>query len=127
MRLFYKGSKKARRMELSFGEWLRKIRKERGLSQADLAKELGVHDSYVAHVEAGQRIFSFAVLKKISERFKLPLSRIAKMTKDYEPPKNLPMKVFDVECAGKKLHVLARTREDAMEIGLDWASKGEGQ
>lgn len=38
------------------------------------------------------------------------------------------MKIFEVmDGQGRKLHVLARTREDAMEIGLDWASKNDSE
>lgn len=55
-----------------FLERLRQARKEKGLSQVEVAKALGKHQSYVAKCESGERridiieLFEFAQLYKKS-------------------------------------------------------------
>ncbi len=54
----------------TFGEKLRKLRKRRGLSQADLALLLGYTDrSQIAFLELGQRNPTVEVVLKLSDLF----------------------------------------------------------
>ena len=65
---------------MNFGEKIRKIRKEKGLSQLDLAKKLGyVSNSYIADVEAGKFIPSKDKLKKMAKALQIPYSKIKDM------------------------------------------------
>ena len=42
----------------SFGETIRKLRKERGLTQAELAEVIGVDESYVSKIETGRLTYT---------------------------------------------------------------------
>ncbi|MBI5077948.1 MAG: helix-turn-helix transcriptional regulator [Candidatus Yonathbacteria bacterium] len=49
------------------GEQLRKIRLEKGMSQGDIAKKLGVHRSYVSGVERGIRNPTVKNLERLAD------------------------------------------------------------
>ena len=53
-------------------EKIKKLRKERGWSQAELAQKLGVHISHVSKLEKGRYSPSLDVLKKLVEAFSVP-------------------------------------------------------
>lgn len=56
-----------------FSDNLKKIRKEHGLSQAQLAKELGLGVSTIGMYESNIRKPSYDVLKKMSDYFNVPI------------------------------------------------------
>lgn len=49
------------------GEQLRKIRLEKGMSQGDIAKKLGVHRSYISGVERGIRNPTVKNLERLAD------------------------------------------------------------
>lgn len=49
------------------GERLREIRLEKGLSQGDIARELGVHRSYISGIERGVRNPTVKNVEKIAK------------------------------------------------------------
>jgi transcriptional regulator with XRE-family HTH domain len=51
----------------SLGEFLRKLREDAGLSVRQLAGRVGVHHSYVARFETGERKPSIALLQRIAD------------------------------------------------------------
>ena len=51
----------------NFSERLRKIREEKGLSQADLAQKTGLQPSAVSHFETGRRSPSFENLRALAD------------------------------------------------------------
>ena len=62
---------------MSFGQKLRKLREEKGVTQQVLATKLGyVTNSYIADVEKGKFIPSKKKLKKIAKALNLPYSQI---------------------------------------------------
>jgi len=54
----------------SLVERLRKARKERGLDQTDVAKLLGVTQSYISKIESGQRRLDIVQLKAFARIYR---------------------------------------------------------
>jgi transcriptional regulator with XRE-family HTH domain len=57
---------------------LRKIRREAGLRQADLAARLGVQQSFISRYEAGERILNILEVRRICAAVDLPLEEFAR-------------------------------------------------
>ncbi len=52
-----------------FGKRLKTLRKERKMTQEELADKLGLHNSYIGLLERGERIPSLLTLDKIAKYF----------------------------------------------------------
>lgn len=62
-------------MQIVVGRNIRRLRQERGLSQEDLADEIGVHRTYMGGVERGERNLTLRSLERLAERLGVsPLS-----------------------------------------------------
>lgn len=60
------------------GRNIRRLRRERGLSQEDLADELGVHRTYMGGVERGERNLTLRSLERLASRLGVdPVSLLA--------------------------------------------------
>jgi len=57
----------------TFGEKIRKIRTERGLSQEKLALLAGLHRTYIGAIERGERNVSFKNIVKIANALEVNL------------------------------------------------------
>ena len=57
----------------TFGEKVKKARIKKGLTQSQLADLLGVDNSTISYVEAGERNFGFRVLLKALKILKLKI------------------------------------------------------
>lgn len=55
---------------------VKKFRKERGLSQEQLAFECGLHRTYISGVERGIRNPTVLVLERIAAALEIPASRL---------------------------------------------------
>ncbi len=55
---------------------LRKCRKDKGMTQAELAGKIGVKKSSISMYEIGKRHPSFSVLKKLSETLGISIDRL---------------------------------------------------
>ena len=65
-------------MQIVVGRNIRTLRRERGLSQEDLADEIGVHRTYMGGVERGERNLTLRSLERLAERLGVsPLSLLA--------------------------------------------------
>lgn len=60
----------------TFGERIRKIRTERGLSQEQLAHLAGLHRTYIGAIERGERNVSFKNIEKIAKTLKVDLEEL---------------------------------------------------
>ena len=60
----------------SLGSRLRKIRKEKEISQKDLAKTLGVTQGYISRIENDLTSPTLALVKKLRAKFKVNLNRL---------------------------------------------------
>lgn len=58
----------------SFGEEVRRLRRERGLSQEDFADECGLHRTYVGAVERGEKTVTIETANKIVKALGLSLA-----------------------------------------------------
>ena len=56
-----------------FREYLRSVRRQAGLTQKEVAKALGVHQSYVSKYETGERRLDVVELRRICRALKVPL------------------------------------------------------
>lgn len=78
---------------MSFGNYIKKRRIELDLTQAQLAKSLGIVQNYIAYLEQDARKPSNEIIKKLSEKLSLPLDRLYLLAnpdvKDMFPEKNL--------------------------------------
>lgn len=55
---------------------VKRVRKERGLSQEELADRAGVHRTYVSQIERGVKNATFISLDKIAKALGTPLSEL---------------------------------------------------
>jgi len=55
---------------------LRELREERGLTRSKLAKEVGVHWTYIWQLEAGKRQPSLRLARKLAETFGVSLDEL---------------------------------------------------
>lgn len=62
----------------SFGKHLSVIRKQRGITQEQLADMVEVHRTYIGFIEQGKRNPSVANIYKISKALKIPLKDLFK-------------------------------------------------
>ena len=58
------------------GQNLARIRKEKGLSQEDLAFECGLHRTYISGIERGVRNPTIVVLDKIAKILKVSIGEL---------------------------------------------------
>lgn len=72
-----------KRSRLTFGEYLRKIRKRNGVTQEELAEQLNLNRTEISHYENGSRDISFSNFCVLSECFEFSL-------RDYEVDTTLP-------------------------------------
>ncbi len=63
-------------IRIRFGRRLRKLRKQRGWTQVQMAERLGLDRSYLADVERGRRNISIVNLEVIARGFGVSLSRL---------------------------------------------------
>ena len=52
---------------MEIGAEIRRIRKGKGISQKDMAKGMGISQTYLSHIEKGRREGSISILFKASE------------------------------------------------------------
>ncbi len=60
-------------IKVRFGQRLRELRRERGLSQEELAFRAGLHRTYVSSVERGQRNVALINLEKLSRALEIDI------------------------------------------------------
>jgi len=123
---------------MDYGEKIVEIRKEKGISQKELAKRLGVSPVMVAHWEKGRRKPKADTLKKIADALEVPLSRLYALDPDavyldseitfIEPDPDNPEETLSFTAdsktmAGKALNVLTGLKEQAYQD--TWIQMGE--
>jgi transcriptional regulator with XRE-family HTH domain len=59
-----------------FGVHLRKVRREKGISQESLADLAGLHRTYVSSVERGERNVTLQTIEKLAKALGVSMSRL---------------------------------------------------
>ena len=60
----------------AFGDELRHVRKEKGITQEALGRRVGLHATYIGDVERGERNVSLANILKIARGLEVPASQL---------------------------------------------------
>lgn len=63
-------------IEKKFGNKLRSLRKQKDISQEELAFKSGLHRTYISDVERGSRNISLVNIKKIADALKITISEL---------------------------------------------------
>ena len=95
---------KTKKVEKLIGIQVAEIRKEQGLTQAQVAEMVNVATETISRLERGTAIPSLKTLEKISEALDTPL----KMFFDFDYPKKATKATIETELA--KLNAFLRTR-----------------
>lgn len=61
---------------MTFRENLKRIRKEMKLTQAEMAKEIGISQSYIADIERNRKNISLAVVLRIAEGLNISVNEL---------------------------------------------------
>jgi transcriptional regulator with XRE-family HTH domain len=64
--------------EAIFGERIRELRIERGISQEKLAELAGLHRNYIGHLERGEKTASLDVIVRLSASFDTSVTDLLK-------------------------------------------------
>ena len=70
-------------MKAEFSENLRILREKNGISQAELAKRIGISKSLISCFENQERLASLNVLSKLSAYFKVSIEFLLGLNKNY--------------------------------------------
>ena len=62
-----------KKFSVEFGEYLHNLRKEKGITQEELADKANLHSKYIGHIETGTYTPSIFVVWKISQVLKMEL------------------------------------------------------
>jgi len=65
-------------ISVTFGKNVKKIRTEKGMSQGDLAKILGVHPTYISGIERGVRNMALKNIEKLAKALGVGIDNLIK-------------------------------------------------
>src|ERR1700726_3858057 len=69
------------------GAWLRQLREQRGLSQADMEKASGLLRGYISRVENGRTVPCLETLERLAAALDVPLYQLFYMNGDDSVPR----------------------------------------
>lgn len=90
-----------------FGARLRELRKERKMTQEQLAEKIGMFDKYYSNIERGIRNISFKNILKIAEGFNLELKELFDYKDEYRLDANREEKIKAI------VNLLKRLKNDS--------------
>ena len=61
---------------MTFGENLKRIRKDMNVTQEEMAKHIGISQSYIADIERNRKNISLAVILKIAKGLKISINKL---------------------------------------------------
>jgi transcriptional regulator with XRE-family HTH domain len=69
-------------LDRAIGEVIRRVREERGLSQADLSQASGLHRTYISQLERGLKSPTLSTIGKLATVLKLSASSLVKRAEE---------------------------------------------
>ncbi len=69
---------RSQKILFKFGENVRKVRKEKGLSQEELAFKAGLHRTYIGMIERAEKNITLINIQKISNALNTPIVDLLK-------------------------------------------------
>jgi transcriptional regulator with XRE-family HTH domain len=69
---------------IALGQAIRELRKEKGLTQEELAQQADLHESYISVIESGQRNPTWSTLRSISRGLGVPLFELIQRADELE-------------------------------------------
>lgn len=66
---------------VAFGDKVRELRKEKGLSQEELADKAGLHRTYIGMIERGEKNITLTNIEKIGKALNVEISELLKFSK----------------------------------------------
>ncbi len=72
------GSRPLSSLEQAFGETVRNLRTERGVSQEELADASGIHRTFLSQVERGLKSPSLRTMSGLAEALEIPLHQLVR-------------------------------------------------
>jgi transcriptional regulator with XRE-family HTH domain len=74
--LFFDAMSKKQSILISFGENLRRLRKERNLSQEDLAFKADLHRTYIGMIERAEKNITLLNIEKLAKALKINIKEL---------------------------------------------------
>ena len=107
-------------MNTSFAETLRKLRKDRGLTQEQLGKKLFVTHSTIAHWENGTRVPSAAMIPRLSDLLGTDANTLLRLAAESEESPNVILVDDSKLFLSQGLAVLEEVMPNAAVAGFIW-------
>jgi transcriptional regulator with XRE-family HTH domain len=61
---------------IAFGDRVRELRKEKGLSQEELADKAGLHRTYIGMIERGEKNITLTNIEKIAKALDVDIKKL---------------------------------------------------
>ncbi len=61
-----------------FGDNMKKIRTEKGMSQGDICRELGLDRAYISNVENGKQNLTISTMEKVAKALEVGVDQLLK-------------------------------------------------
>jgi transcriptional regulator with XRE-family HTH domain len=107
---------KKRRMDIidKLGKKIREVRKQRGLTQAELAEKAGISVNFIGKVERGIHSPSVTTIERIAEALNVKVSAL------FDFPEEIPKKEYEIK---ELIRVLRDGNSSKIKIVTDIAKK----
>lgn len=67
---------------MNVGQYIKRLREDRGIKQNEIADLIGMHRSNYSKIESGQREISIAAIDKIANYFNMTINELVHLGKD---------------------------------------------
>ena len=108
------------RMNTLFAETLKKLRKEKGLSQVQLANKMFVNDSTVTRWETGSRLPDAAMITRLARVLEVDVSTLLSTAAESDESPNIIMVDDNKAVIADSLFVLEEVVPNATITGFHW-------